>query len=110
MFLPQDIDLLPSLLVVLLAIVLGGQGFFVGSDPRSLVGTTEAEWTLPPAGKAFASGPWAAAAPSHSCTFPLSGCSSTMGTRTGRESVQARTQGCWGREGSAHLSPPLPRE
>ena len=41
-------------------------------------------------------------------TFPLFGHSCTMGTRARLECICVHAQGCWGRAGSAHLSPLLP--
>ena len=42
---PQCIDLLLSLLVVMLATVLGGWGFLTGSEPGPLLGATVVGWT-----------------------------------------------------------------
>lgn len=50
------IDLLPPLLIVTLATVLGGWGFFKGSETGPLVGTTAALWALPLVRKEFTHG------------------------------------------------------
>ena len=58
-------QLLP-LLMVTPAAVLGGKGFFTGSETGPLIGIAVGRWALSPAGKGFVHGPRAAAIPSHS--------------------------------------------
>lgn len=60
------IDLLSPLLGVVPAVILGGQGFFMGSEPEPLVATTAAQWALLPALKAFMHGLKASSASSYS--------------------------------------------
>ena len=80
----------PPLLMVMPAVVFVGPGFFAGSKPGPLVGTTAAGWALPPTRIVFACRLWAAATPSHSHATLQShfqGSNSTMGTCAGWEVI-----------------------
>ena len=91
------VDLPTPLLKVSPAAVLRGQCFFVGSEPRPLVGTTAAWWALAAAGKVFMHGLKAASASSYSHTkvcSHLQDHSGTVGTPS-LESIPTCAQGCW---------------
>ena len=76
------------------AAVFGGQGFFVVSEPEPLIGTAAILWVLLLTRKAFAHGPSAAAAPSHTCTKAYSyfqGHNGTIVAHAHWESIQVCT-------------------
>lgn len=102
----ECVYLTPPLPTVVQVTLLGGWCLFMGSKPGWLIGTAAAEWALPPARKSWAHRPQAATLPSHSHTNVHSHFgvhSSTVGTGDRWESIQACTQGCWGRVGEWSL-------
>ena len=99
MFVCVWIDLPQPLLRVMLAAVLGGQGFFTESKPGPLIETAAAQWALLLARRVFTHGPRAASASYYShaeAPACLQDCSRTLETPT-QESICTHTQDCWGR-------------
>lgn len=75
---------------VVLATLLGGQGFFIGSKLEPIVGATVAQWVLLQAGIVFVCPCMAAAASSYTHAgvhSPWWGCCSTVGAPLGQDSI-----------------------